>query len=105
MIMRFLIKVSIPVEAGNKAAKEGRLSKIIASILEDLKPEAAYFLDDKGQRAGFIFFHINDNSEIPKVAEPWMLGLNASIEMRPVMTAEDLAKATPYIEEAVKKCS
>lgn len=103
--MRFLIKVSIPVEAGNKAAKEGRLAKTIRSILEDLKPEAAYFLDENGQRTGFIFFHIHDNSEIPKVAEPWMLGLNASIEIHPAMTPEDLEKAAPDIQEAVKKYS
>lgn len=103
--MRFLLKVTFPVETANKAAKEGRLGQIIASILEDLKPEAAYFLDEKGQRAGFIFFRINDSSEIPKVAEPWMLGLNASIEMKPVMSAEDLAKAAPYIEGAAKKYS
>ncbi|MBI4965931.1 MAG: hypothetical protein HY913_21815 [Desulfomonile tiedjei] len=103
--MRFLIKVSIPVESGNKAAKEGRLSKIIGSILEDLKPEAAYFFAENRQRTGLIFFHVQDNSEIPKVGEPWMLGLNASIEIHPAMSPEDLQKAEPYIEEAVRKYS
>ena len=48
--MRFLVKVNIPVEPGNAAAKEGKLGSTIQSILEDLKPEAAYFTDDKGQR-------------------------------------------------------
>jgi hypothetical protein len=103
--MRFLLKASIPVETGNAAAKAGRLAKIIESILEDLKPEAAYFLDENGRRTGFIFFHIQDNSEIPKVAEPWMLALNASIEIHPVMAPDDLKKAAPYIEQAVKKYS
>ena len=37
--MRFLIKVSLPVAAGNAAAKKG--FKAIPSILEELKPEAA----------------------------------------------------------------
>ena len=41
--MRFLLKASIPVEAGNRAANEGRLAKTIESILADLKPEAAIF--------------------------------------------------------------
>lgn len=103
--MRFLLKASIPVEAGNRAAKEGRLAKTIESILADLKPEAAYFLDENGQRTAFIFFHIQDNSEIPKVAEPWMLAFNASIEMHPVMAPEDLMKAGTDIEAAVKKYS
>ncbi|MGB6065904.1 MAG: DUF3303 family protein [Desulfomonilaceae bacterium] len=101
--MRFLLKASIPVEAGNKAAKEGRLAKVIESILKDLKPEAAYFLDEKGERTAFIFFHMQDSSEIPKITEPWMLALDASIEMHPVMAPEDLMKAAPSIDEAVRK--
>ena len=103
--MRFLLKTSIPVEAGNKAAKEGRLGKTIESILADLKPEAAYFLDENGQRTAFIFFHIQESSEIPKVAEPWMFAFNASIEIHPVMASEDVMKAGTDIEAAVKKYS
>ena len=48
--MRFLIKVSWPVEAGNAAAKEG--FKDVGSILEELKPEAAYFYEENGKRPG-----------------------------------------------------
>ena len=53
--MRFLLKVNIPVESGNAAAKAGKLGAIIQSILADLKPEAVYFTDNNGQRAGFLF--------------------------------------------------
>ena len=52
--MRFLLKVNIPVEAGNAAAKAGKLGATIQSILADLKPETVYFTDDNGQRTGFI---------------------------------------------------
>jgi hypothetical protein len=48
--MRFLVKVNIPVEAGNQAARAGKLGSTIQSILADLKPEAVYFTDDNGQR-------------------------------------------------------
>lgn len=41
--MRFLVKVNIPVEAGNQAARAGKLGASIQSILADLKPEAVYF--------------------------------------------------------------
>src|SRR6476660_9204441 len=101
--MRFLLKVNIPVEAGNAAAKAGKLGATIQSILEDLKPEAVYFTDDHGQRAGFIFLDMQDASQIPAIAEPWFLAFNASIEIQPVMVPEDLARAGSAIEKAVKK--
>jgi len=101
--MRFLLKVNIPVETGNAAAKAGRLEGTIQSILADLKPEAVYFTDDKGQRTAFIFLDMQDASQIPAIAEPWFLAFNAHVEMHPVMVPEDLAKAGPAIEQAVKK--
>ena len=63
--MRFLLKVNIPVESGNAAAKAGKLGATIQSILADLKPEAVYFTDNNGQRAGFIFLEMQDASQIP----------------------------------------
>ncbi len=101
--MRFLVKVSIPVEAGNAAAKSGKLGATIQSILADLKPEAAYFTDDNGQRTGLIFLEMASASQIPAIAEPWFLAFNASIEFKPVMIPDDLAKAGSSIEAAVKK--
>ena len=101
--MRFLLKVNIPVESGNAAAKAGKLGSTIQSILAESKPEAAYFTDDNGQRTGFIFFEMQDASQIPAIAEPWMLAFNASIQFRPVMIPDDLAKAGTAIEKAVKK--
>ena len=100
--MRFLLKVNIPVEAGNAAAKAGKLATRIQSILADMKPEAAYFTANNGQRSGFIFLEMQDASQIPAIAEPWFLAFNASIEMSPVMVPADLAKAGGAIEKAVK---
>ena len=103
--MRFLVKVSIPVEAGNAAAKAGKLGKTIQSILAELKPEAAYFTDDRGQRTAFLFIEMQDASQMPAIAEPWFLAFNASIEIHPVMVLDDLAKAGGAIQAAVKKYS
>jgi len=58
--MRFLLKVNIPVEAGNRAAKAGKLGTTIQSILADLKPEAVYFTDDTGQRTAFLFLDMQE---------------------------------------------
>ena len=101
--MRFLLKVNIPVESGNAAAKAGKLGATIQRILSELKPEAVYFTDDNGQRTGFIFLEMQDASQIPAIAEPWFLAFNAATEIHPVMIPEDLARAAGAIEEAVKK--
>lgn len=101
--MRVMLKVGIPVESGNAAAKAGKLGTIIQSILADLKPEAAYFTDSDGKRTGFIILDLQDASQIPAIAEPWFLAFDASIEIHPVMIPEDLAKAAGAIDKAVKK--
>ena len=101
--MRFLIKVSIPVEAGNAAVKAGKLGETIQSILADIKPEAVYFTDDNGQRTGLLFVEMQDASQIPAIAEPWFLAFNARVEIHPVMVPDDLAKAGSSIAAAVKK--
>jgi hypothetical protein len=101
--MRFLVKVTIPVETGNEAVKNGTLSKTIESILAEVKPEAAYFAEDNGKRTGFIFCDVKDESRIPAIAEPWFLALKASLEFHPAMNVEDLKKSAPYMEQAVRK--
>lgn len=101
--MRILLKVNIPVETGNAAAKAGKLGTTIQSILADLKPEAAYFSDEKGQRTGYLFLDLEDASQIPAICEPWFLAFNAAVSIHPVMVPADLAKAAPAIKKAVKK--
>ena len=101
--MRCLVKISFPVENGNEAALNGTLGSTIESILSELKPEAAYFTAEKGQRGGFIVVDMKDSSQIPSIAEPWFLAFNAEVEMFPCMNIEDLKKATPGIEKSVKQ--
>ena len=101
--MRFLLKAEWPVEAGNASIKDGSLSKTIESILDDLKPEAAYFLASNGKRTALLIVDMKDASQIPALAEPWFLAFRASLEVVPVMVPDDLKKAGPAIKQAVKK--
>ena len=101
--MRILLKINIPVEAGNAAAKDGSMGSTMGAILEECKPEAAYFVEDNGMRTGFVVVNIDEPSQIPAIAEPWFQAFNARIELHPAMVIEDLQKAGPAIEAASKK--
>jgi len=101
--MRMMLKVNMSTDKANELARKGQLGSTIQSILGEIKPEAAYFMDENGERTGMIFFDLADPSQIPAVAEPWFLATNARVSFRPVMNAEDLGKAAAGIEAAVKK--
>jgi hypothetical protein len=100
--MRMILRVSLPVESGNAAVRNGSLGTTIKSIVDNLKAEAAYFAEENGERTGYIFFDMKDSSQLPSVAEPWFLAFNAKITVRPAMNLQDLAAAGPGFERDVK---
>jgi hypothetical protein len=101
--MRYLLKFHFPVEPGNKALSDPQFGAKIQEFLSDIKAEAAYFTAINGQRGGYIVVNFDDASKIPTIAEPLFLWLQADVEFIPVMLPEDLAKAGPSIEAAVKR--
>ena len=98
-----ILKVSIPVETGNAGIRSGKLQSTIQKCLADLKAEASYFTEDEGLRTIYIFFDMTDSSQLPAVAEPWFMGFNARITVRPAMNLDDLQKAGPALENAAKQ--
>ena len=91
--MRVMIKFAIPIDAGNEGNRSGKLQKVFQQLTEDLKPEAGYFFPEGGQRAGFFIVDMRESSQVAEIAERFFYGLNARVEMTPVMNADDLQKA------------
>lgn len=88
--MRVLLKVSLPVEAGNKALQSGVLEQTVANFVKTAKPEAAYFSIENGFRTMYFFVDLLSPAEMPVMGEPFFTQLNALIWTTPVMNLEDL---------------
>ncbi|MCM1976230.1 MULTISPECIES: DUF3303 family protein [Streptomyces] len=90
--MRTMMKVTVDTDKGNEAIRSGRLPEIMKGVLEKLKPEAAYFGPEGGQRTCWMVFDLQDSSQLPPTAEPFFEELRAKVELTPVMNIEDLQK-------------
>lgn len=88
--MRTLMKVTMPVGPANRAARSGELEKTLKSVVDALKAEASYFYSENGRRTALFVFELSDPSQIPVIAEPLFLGLEAEVVFWPVMNASDL---------------
>lgn len=91
--MRMMLRWTVPVERGNETIKDGSLAQTIETLMEELKPEAAYFWPENGERAGMMVFDMADPTQIPQIAEPLFMTFDAAVEFVPVMNADDLKKA------------
>src|SRR5438876_10461755 len=69
--VRMMMRVTMSIEAGNAMIKSGRLPGFMSETLGRLKPEAAYFTADKGDRTAYLFLDVKDQSDLPSLAEPF----------------------------------
>lgn len=100
--MRTLLKVTMDAAAGSKAISDGSMPKLMQATMEKLKPEASYFTAMDGHRTCYIVFDMKDASEMPAIAEPFFMKLNAKVEFSPVMNADDLKKGLESLESMMK---
>ncbi len=101
--MRFLVKATIPVEAGNALVRDPNFGKVMQDILSDLKPEAVYYCAEHGQRTIYFVVDLAETHQISAIAEPLWLSLKANIEAIPAMNQAEFTKALPGIQRAVGK--
>ncbi len=98
-----LLHVKLPHEPFNSLVKNGTAGAKMQRILQEQKPEAAYFTEYEGRRGGILIINVDNPSQVPFFAEPWFITFNADCELHIVMTPDDLAKAG--LDELGKKWS
>lgn len=91
--MKMLLNVEFPPEPFNTLVRNGKVEGIIKRILDDIKPEIAYFTELEGSRGGIFIIDVPEPSSVPRLAEPFFLEFNADCRFRIAMTPDDLGKA------------
>jgi hypothetical protein len=83
--VRFLAKVTIPKQVGDEASKSGALQRTVQSALDTLKPEAAYFFEQEGDRECLLVI----NLDVGAMLQPLFPNLQPSIFVTPVVNAAE----------------
>jgi hypothetical protein len=91
--MRMLLQIRFPHKEFNEAVRNGTAGSKLDRILAETKPEAVYFTEIDGQRGAIMIVDLKDPSSVPALAEPWFLTFSADVEIRAVMTPDDLKRA------------
>ncbi|MCU1573970.1 MAG: hypothetical protein JWO93_2052 [Micrococcaceae bacterium] len=90
--MRMMARISNPTVRGNEAVSDGTNARLIQEMVQRWQPEAMYFGVIDGRRGAYVVFDLKDASDIPAFCEPLYQGLDAEVDIFPVMIAEDLQK-------------
>jgi hypothetical protein len=101
--MRVMVKFRIPTESGTAALKSGRIGQLLPQLLEELKPEAAYFYPEDGLRSGHFIVDASDGKDVLSICERFWFALGGEAQMIPVMTPQDIQSALGSIDEISKK--
>ncbi len=89
--MRFLVRLTMPTEAGNKAVKDPKFLKNIEGFMRDMKAESAYFLEMDGQRNVLFFVDMPTVDMMVPFAESFFQ-MGANVKFHPAMVLDDLKK-------------
>ncbi len=91
--MRMMMTIKIPPEHGNLAMKDGSARQAFETLMETVKPEAAYFMMLDGQRAAILVYELDAAYKLLEIHEPLFAAMGALIDECPVLTWDDMTRA------------
>ncbi len=101
--MKFLVKVRIPAETGNKAIRDGSLFRKLKEHFAVIKPEAVYFTLTRGQRTLILVVDLPGAEKLPEFNEPFWINWNAEVTFHVIADMKDFEKAEKYFASLMTK--
>jgi hypothetical protein len=101
--MRMMVKFTFGAGGGNEILRSGKINTLLQQVMEDLKPEAAYFYAENGQRSGHFIIESQDSVDLVRVCEPLWFGLKADVAMIPVMNGEDIQRGLGELQGIIQR--
>jgi len=93
--MRFLIRATIPTEAGNLMVQDPNFLRKLEEYINKVNAEAAYFFEANGNRIASFIVDVQSSEQIPVLVEPLFIKMGAHVETHLVMSLDDLKKGIP----------
>ncbi|OII63302.1 hypothetical protein BJP40_25230 [Streptomyces sp. CC53] len=90
--MRMMLRATMDTALANEQVRSGQVESMLRQMMEQLQPEAAYFVAEEGRRAAVVVFDMQDPSQVPVVCEPLFLTVGAEVTLQPCMDMEDLRR-------------
>ena len=87
--MRMMMQAHIEALKGTEALKSGTFQRAFDGFVEKFKPEAIYFVPDRGMRTCIFVFDMAGSQQLPEASEPFF-ELGYDVILLPCMTPGDL---------------
>ncbi len=91
--MRMLMKIILPTEHYNRAIAEKRLGAVWKSFFDAARPEATYYVTERGLRAVHVVLDMTEASQFAALAMPLHTAFGAEITCEPAMIFDDITAA------------
>ncbi|MFG3051694.1 hypothetical protein ACGFZP_12205 [Kitasatospora sp. NPDC048239] len=88
--MRALLEITLDTATTNRLIADGAVAGIFDRLMDDLKPEAAYFFSRNGRRSQIIVVDVPDEAALPGICEPFWLEFNADVDVHLCMDPAQL---------------
>jgi hypothetical protein len=97
--MKFLLRLRMPTEHGNKMLQDPNFPKKLEGILNQIKPEAVYFSPMDGERGIYLVVNLPSADMIATIVEPLWMTFNCKLDLEPLMELADLQKGLQNLKK------